>query len=169
MGIALDLINFISDWRRTGKPPEQLPHSVAYFLGYCIFLCLILLIGWYFSRGNIAFASFMIITMLLGRKLGWALSKNFLYTSHIALAVLACFVWGLMVAGAIDTIIAWQRPNIFLKILMGYMLGAYVSIPNYGLIKEETIPFELKSRHAMLSTVSLLIYLLYIIQLIIFL
>jgi hypothetical protein len=97
--------------------------------------------------------------MYIGRKVGWMLSKSILYTSPPALAGAVSAIWGAGVAIAMFGIIRWQEPNIILKIIMGYALGWYVSIPNFGFLQESSIPEEARKRHSMISIGPAVVYL----------
>jgi hypothetical protein len=93
-----------------------------------------------------------IIFMYVGRKVGWSLSRTVLYTSSSATAGIVSAIWGIAVAILMFSLIRWQEPNIILKIIMGYALGWYVAIPNFGLLQKGSIPEEAKPRHLMIST-----------------
>jgi hypothetical protein len=99
-----------------------------------------------------------LIGMYVGRRLGWGLSKSILYPGPTVLAVLSCIFWGGIVAVLVHRLIQWQQPGLVLKLIMGYALGAYVSIPNLGLIKETTIPEQANPRHTLISGVPLITY-----------
>jgi len=99
-----------------------------------------------------------ILAMYVGRKLGWALSKGVLYTAATGVAVVVGIVWGALVALGIHGLIVWQHPNWVLKIIFGFGLGAYVSIPNFGLVSEDTIPGHAMPRHTLIWNVPLLTY-----------
>lgn len=62
-------------------------------------------------------------------------------------------VWGVAVAYAIQALIEWQSPSAFFRIVFGYALGMYLSIPNFGLVDEKTIPQTELMRHYLLSLV----------------
>ncbi len=96
--------------------------------------------------------------MYVGRKLGWRLSRNVLYTSPTWVAAFACVVWGAAVAAGVFALIAWLEPGFILRLVLGYAMGAYVAIPNYGLVDESTIPVHAHARHEMLSGLPLGIY-----------
>src|SRR5437867_2993291 len=98
--------------------------------------------------------------MYVGRRLGWALSKNVLYDAQVVLAIIVCTLWGALVAFALYALIQWQHPGLILKIVMGYALGSYVAIPNYGLISEAAIPNEALPRHKLISWVPLISFIL---------
>lgn len=89
--------------------------------------------------------------MYVGRKIGWALSKRILYTAPSITAGLVSAVWGIGVAFLMFELIRWQNPNIILKIIMGYALGLYIAVPNFGLFLEDSIPDYARSRHFMIS------------------
>jgi hypothetical protein len=93
-----------------------------------------------------------LVFMYVGRKIGWALSKAVLYTASPVTAGIGSAIWGVGVALSMFCVIRWQEPNIILKIIMGYALGWYVAIPNFGLLQEGAIPEEAKPRHLMIST-----------------
>lgn len=99
-----------------------------------------------------------IIFMYIGRKIGWAISKGALYTTSTGTAIVACVIWGCAVALSIFGLIRWQEPNIILKIIMGYALGGYVAVPNFGLVNQATIPEQGMSRHRLISSVPFITY-----------
>jgi hypothetical protein len=99
-----------------------------------------------------------LVGMYVGRKIGWFLSKRWLYTSHVGLSAILCAAWGALVAWAVSSLVAWREPGLVLKIIMGYALGCYVSIPNFGLMKTETIASGTTARHLMISLLPLMIY-----------
>ncbi len=96
--------------------------------------------------------------LYIGRKIGWALSKIALYTVPTMISVVLCVVWGIVVAKAIYWLIFWQQPDIILRWIMGYALGAYVAIPNFGLIEPSSIPAHAQARHALVSFLPQFIY-----------
>ncbi len=103
---------------------------------------------------------FFVITlfgMYFGRKIGWSLTRSVLYSSPIVIVFLVCLVWGTAVAFGVHSLIRWLLPNIVLKIIMGFGVGAYVAIPNYG-IAEHTVPDELAPRHLLATGLPLLAF-----------
>lgn len=74
--------------------------------------------------------------MMLGRKVGWAFSKAIPYRSPVGATALVALSWGGAVALAMRYMIDWQHPGAILRWVMGYALGAYVAIPNFGLLAE---------------------------------
>jgi hypothetical protein len=95
--------------------------------------------------------------LLVGRKVGWALSKR-LYGGPKGLVVMFCLIWGPGIAMAIRLLIDANQPGLLLRWIMGYALGAYVSIPNFGLFDESTIPDERLPQHVLLKGVPWLLY-----------
>jgi len=91
------------------------------------------------------FIIYSIIFLYIGRRLGWKLSKQFLYTSKFSL--LLCLLWGALIAIIVRILINWQNPHIILAIIFGHLLGAYISIPNFGLFQGSSIPDDVISRH----------------------
>lgn len=105
-----------------------------------------------------AFVLLAFMCMYVGRKLGWWLSRSFLYSATTPVAVFACVIWGCLVALMIRGLISWQQPHWILKIIFGFALGAYVAIPNFGLVMESTIPDNTMPRHQLISNVPLLTF-----------
>jgi len=107
---------------------------------------------------NMIFVLSAIAFMYFGRKLGWAVSKNILYVSPVSIVFAVCLFWGAGVACGVHALIALMAPNIVLKIILGFLLGAYIAIPNFGLIAESTIPPENMLKHHLISMLPLWIY-----------
>ena len=104
------------------------------------------------------FAFAAIVLMTVGRKLGWLVSKVFLYPAPIALSLVGTVVWGVLVGFSISALIGWLHPGSILKWVLGFALGAYVSIPNYGLFNPNDIPDSDQLRHLIISNVPLVAY-----------
>lgn len=85
------------------------------------------------------FALAALLFMYVGRRVGWALSRNFLYHAPIVVSFLMGAGWGVGVGIGMSGLIGWLQPNVLLKWILGFALAAYVSIPNFGLIDESTI------------------------------
>ena len=96
--------------------------------------------------------------MYVGRKLGWELSKAILYSIPLAGCMALCIVWGAAVAIAIHGLIEWLHPGVILRWIMGYSLGTYVAVPNFGLLSEANIPQGAKSRHLLVSVLPTTVY-----------
>lgn len=107
------------------------------------------------------FSLVALVGMFVGRKVGWFISRNFLYPLPKSTALLLCIIWGTIIAFLIHSLILWQNPNIIIKVILGYFLGAYVSMPNYGLINESTIPDEELSRHNMIKLIPVITYIVF--------
>jgi hypothetical protein len=69
-----------------------------------------------------------------------------------------CFCWGMFTIVCVLRLIEWQHPPGVLKWVMGYWLGAYVAIPNYGLIRESSIPNDSRGRRTIVSTLPFATY-----------
>jgi hypothetical protein len=108
-----------------------------------------------------SFAIICILGLIVGRKLGWALSKAWLYTARSDTRVIAvCVAWGLWIALGVRVLILWQQPHWALKYILGYGVGAYIASPNFGLISESTIPPDAQRRHSIIGTVPVVAYIL---------
>ena len=105
------------------------------------------------------FILLMLLGMYVGRKLGWALSRGVLYRTVLPAAILGCIVWGAASGFLVHAMLVWQRPGWLLRWVFGYALGAYVAIPNYGLVLEPTVPASAIPRHQVIGVVPLLSYL----------
>ncbi|MDL1969487.1 MAG: hypothetical protein LWW94_00665 [Candidatus Desulfofervidaceae bacterium] len=90
--------------------------------------------------------------MLVGRKLGWFFSKR-LYTTSFTSIVIFGLIWGIVVAVIVRSFIIWQKPSLIVRWIMGFALGAYVSIPNFGLMNEDNISDEIIREHVLLKTI----------------
>lgn len=101
-----------------------------------------------------------LLFMFVGRKSGWALSRALLYTAPTYFTVGLCLLWGLVVACAIRGLIIWFVPGAFVRWVFGYLLGWYVAVPNCGLFIESTIPEAASDRHALISVLPVVAYIL---------
>lgn len=93
----------------------------------------------------------------IGRKIGWGLSRSVLSTSSWAVCAVLCFAWALGVAYALRLFILATEPGLLLKIF-GYGAGTYISIPNYGLIDESSIPDSGLARHVFIKGVPMVVF-----------
>jgi hypothetical protein len=107
---------------------------------------------------SIAFIFAALVFMMIGRKIGWGLSKAFLYTAPVVLSFIGMVIWGIGVGWCMSGLIGWLHPNAVVKWIMGFALAAYVAIPNYGLLQESSIPDEAQMRHALITWVPLIAY-----------
>ncbi len=93
----------------------------------------------------------------VGRKIGWALSRSLLYTSNWGVCIVLCLAWATGVAYALRLFILAMQPGLLLKIF-GYGAGAYISIPNFGLLDESTIPPSGMPRHVFIKGVPMFLF-----------
>ena len=99
-----------------------------------------------------AFFLLCLLGLTLGRKLGWVLCRSLLYQSGWAVVVFVCLVWGIGLAYGFHLLIMTFHPGLLLKIF-GYGAAMYVSIPNYGLLNEASIPADQLPRHTFIKIV----------------
>jgi hypothetical protein len=97
------------------------------------------------------------VSTWVGRKIGWSLSRQFLYTSGWPVCILLCFGWASGVAYGLHVLILATHPGLLLKIY-GYGAGMYVSVPNFGLVNENSIPAYGRARHDFLRGVPSLMF-----------
>ena len=97
--------------------------------------------------------------LMVGRRIGWALSKAILYPagSNVLVAV-TCLAWGLLVAFGVSELILWQQPHWALKYFLGYGVGGYIAYPNFDLVNESSIPQHAMFRHNLIETIPILTY-----------
>lgn len=107
---------------------------------------------------SIAFVVVTLVCSYIGRRLGWALSKRFLYFASFSLVIIASIFWGGLVALLMHSLILWFQPHWILKWIFGFAQGAYVSVPNFGLVAESTIPDEVKPKHEIISNAPLVVF-----------
>lgn len=107
---------------------------------------------------SLIFVFLAFVFMFVGRKVGWILSRGVLYRLAIGMTALLCLLWGVAGAFIIHILIAWQHPNLIVKIVFGYMLGAYVAVPNYGLVSESSIPLHAVQKHNIISLLPVFAY-----------
>jgi hypothetical protein len=106
----------------------------------------------------VEFIILSLLSMYIGRRLGWALSRGVFYTVPMAISIMLCVLWGVGVAGLMRILLNWQQPGTVLRWLMGHALAAYVAIPNYGLLDQSSIPQYAVLRHNMISVIPSLSY-----------
>jgi hypothetical protein len=104
------------------------------------------------------FALAALVFMVVGRKLGWLFSKAFFYPAPTFLSFRGAILWGVSVGIAVSGLIGWLHPGTALRWILGFALGAYVAIPNFGLFNESTLPDSYLPRHVMIKSVPLLSY-----------
>jgi len=99
----------------------------------------------------------VIAGLLIGRKIGWSLSKAFLYSGPLLLAILICAVWGAAIAASLDYLIRSLTPGIIAKVF-AYGAGAYTSIPSFGLVADATVPPEAQGRHLLIEVLPFFVF-----------
>jgi hypothetical protein len=72
------------------------------------------------------------IALFLGRKIGWWISRNFLYAIPFIPMFIACVLWSAVLAFFYRNLVLHYSPNLILKII-GYGAGTYTAIANYAL------------------------------------
>lgn len=112
------------------------------------------------GKGQIAFVLFSLVLLYLGRKLGWWLSKASLYDDPLPVVLIECVIWGGLVAYLMHDLIIWHRPHWILRWVFGFGVGSYVSVPSFGLIRDDTIPEHARSRHEMVSMLPMWVFIL---------
>ena len=85
------------------------------------------------------FVIVVLVGMYILRKVGWNLSKNVMYNTSNLKVITLCILWGVFVAFLLHSLIRWQNPNVWIKAIIGFGFGLYVSIPNFGLFNYSTI------------------------------
>ena len=101
------------------------------------------------------FAVVVILACVPLRRIGWAISKSVLYTTPQVISVFIAILWAAIVAYLVHALIRWQSPNLVIKIIFGYGFGSYLSIPNFALFDQSTLPPEEIKRTAFLYVASL--------------
>jgi hypothetical protein len=144
--------------RKKWALPEELSDEVALFLSRLTFVGGLTLIALYLGKGQIAFVLFSIVLLYLGRRFGWWLSKASLYGDALLVILVECVIWGCLVAGLTHTLIVWHHPHWILRWVFGFGIGLYVSVPNFGLIREDIVPEHAMSRHTMISQLPIWVF-----------
>ncbi len=144
--------------REQVKSDRWLTDRDAYLLAAVICLGVPSYLAWRLSPGSVAFAIFGIVFSICGRQLGWKLSRASLYGDSMPVVMMEVVVWGALVAFAMNRLIVWQQPNVAVRWIFGFIVGAYVSFPNYGLFLESTIPPDVRPRHEIVSIVPFIAY-----------
>jgi hypothetical protein len=105
------------------------------------------------------FVLIALLELLLLRRLGWLLSKRFLYPGPDWGVGFVTAIWGSLIAGFEALSIWYLHPMFWIEAILGWALGAYLAIPNYGLFRLESIPNYALDRHRFISTRPLISYL----------
>jgi hypothetical protein len=88
--------------------------------------------------------------MFVGRKIGWSFSKAVLYTAPMPLTFALCLGWAGLLSFGLHGLIRAFEPGLIATIF-AYGAAAYVSIPNYGLFVESSIPVAVQERHSVIT------------------
>jgi hypothetical protein len=102
------------------------------------------------------FALIVVVALIPIRRTGWAISKGILYQVPLPVSVFLTMIWASLIWYMMHTLIRWQDPNIVFKIIFAYGFGSYLSIPNFGLFAQSTLPPEEVKRTAFIYIASLL-------------
>jgi hypothetical protein len=105
--------------------PERLSYAIASLLSWAS----IVAVGHFL---HFDFIAIVLVGLLVGRKLGWALSRAMLYGGPLPLTIVLCLAWGVLVGFALHVLIQRFEPGLTAQVF-AYGAGAYVSIPNFGL------------------------------------
>jgi len=100
-----------------------------------------------------------IVAPYIGRKLGWALSRHLFYATPSAIAVPLCLLWGVAIAFGFRCMVTGLHPNVILATI-GFMAGAYISVPDYGMGDVWQYSFGSATRHDIVSNFPILMYIL---------
>jgi hypothetical protein len=135
------------------EKPRQLSYAVAY-----IFLSGLILVVGHFLRFD--FVAFVLVGMYVGRPVGWWLSRIALYNLPLLLTIVLCLGWGALIGFALHSLFQEFNPGTIAKVF-AYGAGAYVSVPNYGLIAEDSIAegSDFQRRHLLIHVVPLAVFL----------
>jgi hypothetical protein len=137
---------------------KSLSDNTAHFIASLFITALFVAVAFWVGRGSIAFALFAVVLMYFGRRVGWLLSRASLYLHPLPVIIVECIIWGVFVAYLVHLLISWQQPHWLIRWVLGYALGAYVAVPNYGLLVESSIPDHAQPRHLTISNLPLLAY-----------
>jgi hypothetical protein len=109
----------------------------------------ILAVGHFF---HFDFVALLLVAITLGRRLGWWLSKSTLYTSSLPLSVALCLLWGVVIGIVLQVAIQVFNPGTIVKVF-AYGAGAYLSVPNFALVNEASIPDDVQGRHLLIQVI----------------
>ena len=127
------------------------PGQFSYAVAYIIVSGLILVVGHFLQFD---FVALVLVGMFAGRKVGWWLSRTALYNFPLLLTIVLCLGWGALMGFALHSLLHEFKPGTIAKVF-AYGAGAYVSVPNYGLMTEASIPAEIQSRHLLIRVAPL--------------
>lgn len=99
-----------------------------------------------------AFLVVCFIATFFGRKIGWALSRNVLYTGPWTVCAAVCLGWAVGLAYGLRLLIVNMHPG-WLLMIIAFFIATYIAIPNYGLLDESTVPDAGLPRHVFIKSV----------------
>jgi hypothetical protein len=126
------------------------PRQSSYVIAYIIVSGLILGVGHFLQFD---FVAFVLVGMFAGRKVCW-------WTAiPLPLTIVLCLGWGALIGFALHSLFREFNPGTIPKVF-AYGAGAYVSVPNYGLIAEASISegTAFQGRHLLLQVVPCLAF-----------
>ena len=82
-----------------------------------------------------------------------------LYSCNWLLCIVLCAGWAIGVAYGLRMFILGTHPGLLLRIF-GYGAGMYISVPNFGLVSESTIPAHGRFRHDFIRGVPSILFIL---------
>jgi hypothetical protein len=122
--------------------PAPGPGQLSYVFAAILIYWGIILIGHFSSFG---FVAYVLIGMFIGRKAGWALSEAMLYGGPLPLIISLCVAWGVLFGFGLHVLIREFQPSL-IALAFGYGVGAYASVPNFGLFASGSISSMMKDR-----------------------
>jgi hypothetical protein len=118
-----------------------MPGRLSYAIASLLSSGLIVVIGHFL---HFDFVAIVLAGMLVGRSLGWALSKGMLYGGPLPVTIVLCFAWGALFGFALHGLIREFEPGV-IAMVFAYGAAAYVSVPNFGLFAQ--VPTTMQERH----------------------
>lgn len=125
------------------------PGRVAYAIAYLLVGGLIVVVGHFL---HFDFIAITFAGMLVGRSIGWWLSKAMLYGGPLPITVVLCLAWGTLIGYALHVLIREFEPGIIAQVF-AYGAGGYVSIPNFGLLARASISAKVQKRDSLIQVV----------------
>jgi hypothetical protein len=99
-----------------------------------------------------------ILAISLLNRIGWKFSRMVLYPGPWAICIALLAGWGIAIAWGFRHLVLWTHPGWILGFIL-FGMAAYVSVPNFGLFDESTIPDHVQLRHITISNLALLVFL----------
>ena len=127
---------------------------LSYIVAFCLVQGAILAIGYAL---DVLLVAVTLVSMNIGRKIGWWLSRQALYTSPLAIAAPLCLAWGAGVAIILRSIILAYPAGVAAHIF-AFGAGAYVAAPAYGLLADPLHSPILRPRRLLIEIVSVVAF-----------